>query len=68
MTDLSDAADHGSTKKSGLDDEVSEQDTVRLTVDLPRDMHQQLKVQAAREDRSMRDIALELFDDYLAGA
>lgn len=65
MTDLNDAADRGSKKKASLDDAVSEQDTTRLTVDLPDELHQRLKMQAVRESRTMKDVTMEALEDYL---
>ena len=37
---------------------------VRATFDLPADLHAALKVMAAQEGRSMRDVAVELLSKY----
>ncbi|MCS3827548.1 hypothetical protein GGP85_003018 [Salinibacter ruber] len=65
MSDLDDAAERGSQKKSNLDEAVRDQGTTRLTVDLPNDLHQDLKVQAAKENRTMKNVTMEALKDYL---
>lgn len=65
MSDLDDAAERGRQKEANLDDAVRDQDTTRLTVDLPNDLHQDLKVQAAKENRTMKDVTMEALKGYL---
>jgi len=66
MSDLDDAAERGSQKKANLDDAVQGQSTTRLTVDLPDDLHQELKMQAVRENRTMKDVTMEALKGYLS--
>lgn len=37
----------------------------RLVLELDDDFHQKVKVKAAKEDKSMRDIMTELLEDWL---
>lgn len=66
MSDLNEAAERGSQKEANLDDAVSGQDTTRLTVDLPDPLHQELKMQAVRESRTMKDVTMEALKGYLS--
>lgn len=36
-----------------------------LTIKMPRDLHRRTKLQALKEDRTMKDIIVELLRDYL---
>lgn len=65
MSNLDDAAERGSQKEANLDDAVQGQSTTRLTVDLPDDLHQELKMQAVRENRTMKDVTMEALKGYL---
>jgi len=65
MNDLNEAAERGSQKNASLDEAVEEPDPIRLTVDLPPSLHQRLKMQAAREQRTMKAVTMEALEDYL---
>lgn len=43
------------------------QDTVKLTFELPQDLHKALKIRALEEETSMRAIIEKLVRAYLAG-
>jgi hypothetical protein len=71
MTDLSNAANRGKSKKGpkSLDDAVrsnkDKETTTRYTVDLPDSLHHQFKIRAATEQRSMKDVMIEALQRYL---
>ena len=72
MTDLTDAANRGKSKKSptSLDDEVrndesQEEPTQRYTLDIPRSLHKWLKKHAIlEEERSMKDVTIDALKEY----
>lgn len=37
----------------------------RMTIDLPKEAHKKLKALAAIQEKSMRDVVVELIDHYL---
>lgn len=71
IDDLSDATERGQNKRGPrdlseeLEAEEEAEETTRFTADLPKSLHQQFKVRAAQEDRSMKDLMVEILEDYL---
>lgn len=47
------------------DKSTVQEDMVRYTADIPTSLHRRLKVQAALEDRPMREVAIDALDDHL---
>lgn len=43
-----------------------EKDLSRITIDISQESHKQLKVKAAMNGQSMRDIVVELISNYIA--
>jgi len=46
-------------------EEEEETPTKRFNVEIPEDLHRYIKTQAAKEDRSMKDIFLDAMEMYL---
>ncbi len=42
-----------------------EKDLSRITIDIPQESHKQLKIKAAMNGQSMRDIVVELIQKHL---
>ena len=72
---LGSAADKAQSKSTGhLDDLIGEArteeeerpDTKRFNVEIPKDLHQYIKSQAASEGRSMKAVFLDAMEMYLS--
>jgi predicted HicB family RNase H-like nuclease len=69
---LSDAADRGREKGSHQQDlaevarETDEKETTtRYTIDFPDSLHKRIKMQAVKEERSMKDLLIDAMEMYL---
>jgi plasmid stability protein len=47
------------------DAQEEKQTTTRYTIDLPDRLHHEFKIQAAMENRSMKDVMIEALETYL---
>jgi predicted HicB family RNase H-like nuclease len=47
-------------------DEVIREETTRLNAVVPISLHKAVKVQAAKEERSITDLLIEALNDYLS--
>lgn len=55
-----------SDAKEAALDEATKEETKRLNLDVPISLHSQLKVQAAQEGRSMKELVMSALDQYLS--
>lgn len=62
VSHLDDLIDEARTE----DPDAADADTKRFNVEIPADLHQLIKVQAAQEDRPMKDLFLDAIEMYLA--
>ena len=52
-------------KDAALEEAIKEE-TKRLNLDVPTSLHSQLKIQAAQEGTSMRELVMKALDMYLS--
>lgn len=70
MTDdaFGSAADGSVTSEqdtSGLEEDVSEEETTQLNVEIPESLHRRLKVESARTGKPMKDVVASVLDRNL---
>ena len=46
--------------------DTPDQDSVRISVDVPKDLHLQFRILCMQQNTNMKDVMLELLTDYLA--
>lgn len=54
------------TTESALEDAARE-GTKRLNADVPESLYRRIRMQAAAEDRSIKDLIVEAMENYLGG-
>lgn len=48
--------------------ETPKKETIRLSVDVPKDLHMQFRIMCVQRNENMKDVMLELLTDYLKKA
>lgn len=48
--------------------ETPTKETIRLSVDVPKDIHMQFRIMCVQRNENMKDVMLELLTDYLKKA
>ena len=46
--------------------ETPDQESVRISVDVPKDLHLQFRILCMQQNTNMKDVMLELLTEYLA--
>jgi hypothetical protein len=47
--------------------EIQKSESIRLSVDVPRDIHMQFRILCLQRNENMKDVMLRLLTDYLNG-
>jgi len=57
------------TDREGTDElleDAGQEDQVRLNADVPRSLRKQVRIQSAREERSIREVVIDAVEEYLS--
>lgn len=49
-----------------LVEDAAQEDQVRLNADVPKSLRTRVQIQAAREDRSIRELVIDAVNEYLS--
>ena len=47
-------------------EQAGEEDTTRLNAEIPNSLHRRVKIQAASQDSSMKDVVVQALEEYLS--
>jgi len=57
------------TEREGTDDlleDAGQEDQVRLNADVPKSLRKRVQIQAAKEERSIRELIIDAMEEYLS--
>ncbi|MCS3827657.1 hypothetical protein GGP85_003127 [Salinibacter ruber] len=52
--------------KDELVEEAAQEDQVRLNADVPKSLRKRVQIQAAKEERNIRDVVIDAVEEYLS--
>ncbi len=52
--------------KDELVEDAAQEDQVRLNADVPKSLRKQVQIQAAKEERNIRDVLIDAVEEYLS--
>lgn len=52
--------------KDELVEDAAQEDQVRLNADVPKSLRKRVQIQAAKEERNMRDVVIDAMEEYLS--
>lgn len=52
--------------KNELVEDAAQEDQVRLNADVPKSLRKKVQIQAAREERNIRDVIIDAVEEYLS--
>lgn len=57
------------TDREGTDellDDAGQEDQVRLNADVPKSLRKRVRIQSAKEERSIREVVIDAVEEYLS--
>ena len=57
------------TDREGTDeliDDAGQEDQVRLNADVPKSLRKRIRIQSAKEERSIREVVIDAVEEYLS--
>lgn len=52
--------------KDELVEDAAQEDQVRLNADVPKSLRKRVQIQAAKEERNIRDVIIDAMEEYLS--
>jgi hypothetical protein len=52
--------------KDELVEDAAQEDQVRLNADVPKSLRKRIQIQAAKEERNIRDVVIDAMEGYLS--
>jgi hypothetical protein len=52
--------------KDELVEDAAQEDQVRLNADVPKSLRKRVQIQAAKEERNIRDVVIDAMEEYLS--
>jgi hypothetical protein len=52
--------------KDELVEDAAQEDQVRLNADVPKSLRKKVQIQAAKEERNIRDVVIDAVEEYLS--